>query len=52
MNQKAWICMDCGKLVYFPSVDRETREVICTHCRKTGLVEIPREQMVALEVTA
>ena len=45
MNQKAWICMDCGKQVFFPSVDHETRKVVCTQCRQPALMEIPREEM-------
>ncbi|WP_292466462.1 hypothetical protein [Methanolobus sp.] len=36
-----WICMDCGKMVFFPSVDPETRLVVCTFCRQPALEEIP-----------
>ncbi|WP_154808375.1 hypothetical protein [Methanolobus vulcani] len=52
MNQKAWICMNCGKVVYFPSVAPETREVVCNHCNAAALEEIPQEQLAPLEVTA
>lgn len=44
--------MECGKMVFFPSVDSETREVICTHCRKPALEEIPRAEMAAQGATA
>ncbi len=43
-----WICLNCGKTVYYPSVDEETRNVICTHCRKPELVEVPAEQLAAM----
>jgi DNA-directed RNA polymerase subunit RPC12/RpoP len=43
--------MKCGKTIYFPSVDPETRKVICTHCRQPALIEIPREEVaVRVEV--
>ncbi|WP_167880887.1 hypothetical protein [Methanococcoides sp. AM1] len=50
MSKQRWICMNCGKFVYFPSVDAETRETICTHCRKPELVEVPAEQLTAAGV--
>jgi hypothetical protein len=44
--------MNCGEVIAFPSVDPETREVVCTYCRKPALEEIPPEQIRALEVMA
>nr|WP_321496606.1 hypothetical protein [uncultured Methanolobus sp.] len=47
-TRSRWICFSCGKFVYFPSVDKETRKVICTHCRKPELVEVPVEEVAAM----
>ncbi|MDK2834251.1 MAG: hypothetical protein PWP63_1338 [Methanolobus sp.] len=44
--------MDCGKMVFFPSVDPETRRVVCTFCRRPALEEIPPEQIKAQAVMA
>jgi len=44
--------MNCGEVIAFPSVDPETRLVVCTFCRKPALEEIPPEQMKAQAVMA
>lgn len=53
MSQKS-ICMNCGKIVVYPSVDPITREVVCNGCKKTGLINIPQHELnpVAKRVTA
>lgn len=47
VNEQQWICMHCGRMVYYPSVDEE-RRVVCTHCKEPELVEIPAEQMMGV----
>ncbi|WP_319506333.1 hypothetical protein [uncultured Methanolobus sp.] len=51
MRRTTWICLECGKTVYFPSVDQE-RRVVCTFCRQPALEEIPNEQIRIQEVIA
>lgn len=46
-----WFCMECGKVIFFPSVDPETRETVCANCRKPALLEIPEGQYKTKKVT-
>jgi DNA-directed RNA polymerase subunit RPC12/RpoP len=52
MRTERWICMNCGQVIAYPSVDPKTRLVVCTFCRKPALEEIPREQIRAQAVMA
>ncbi|MCK4826307.1 hypothetical protein KA005_61765 [bacterium] len=51
---KKSICMNCGKIVVYPSVDPITREVVCNGCKKIGLIKIPQHELkpVAKRVAA
>ncbi|WP_406657359.1 hypothetical protein V7O62_02055 [Methanolobus sp. ZRKC2] len=44
-SNRSWICMDCGKVVFFPSADKENN-VVCIFCGKLNLQEMPQEKMV------